>query len=163
MTPLDLKSKEEWEKILDRLAQDSNMTACLMDDKGAMLFCRTERYKLCAAIRGDSEATTFICSRTNAAMLAVVEKTLRPLVDFCEAGLLRMVIPVLYQGAMVGQLTACGLSSEEDELDSFLVARQLGVPEEKVLELAKSTPAGSQEDLQELAERLFEELNPQES
>jgi len=160
MTPLDLKPKEEWEAILDRFAQNARMTTCLTDEASAVLFCRMDRYPLCAAIRSNSEALTFICSQTNTAMLAVVKKTLEPEIDACEIGLLRVVVPLVRDGALVGLITACGLAPEDGETETFLASKQLDMPEERVHELLQSTPVGSEKDLKALAERLFHELNP---
>jgi ligand-binding sensor protein len=159
MTPLDLKTKEEWEKILDRFARDAKMTACLTDETGKQLICASERFPLCGAIREDRDALTFICSQTNTAMLAVVKQTLRPEVDACEAGLIRVAIPIFRDGSLVGQVTACGLASNDEELNSFLLSKQLGIPEEEVLKLAESTPVGSEEELRHVSERLFDELS----
>ncbi|MBW2195786.1 MAG: PocR ligand-binding domain-containing protein [Deltaproteobacteria bacterium] len=163
MTLLDLKSKEEWGEIVARFAQEAKMTACLTDDTGGKPQCYFDRYPLCGAIRDDQESTTFICSQTNTVMLAMVKKTMEPEIDICEAGLVRLVVPILRNGRLIGQVFACGLASEQEDLNSFLIAKQLNVPEEKVLELAKSTPFGSEEKLKQLADRLFSELNPQET
>jgi hypothetical protein len=51
------------------------------------------------------------------------------------------------------------LASEDEELNTLLVARQLGMPEERVQELSQSTPSGREEDLRLHAARLFEQLN----
>jgi ligand-binding sensor protein len=160
MTPLDLKTKEQWDEILDRFARQLGMTTCLTDDTGNQPLCHFDRFPLCALIRANQTATTFICSQTNTAMLAVVKKTLQPEIDLCEAGLIRLVVPLVRDGRLVGQVFACGLATKDEELDPFPIAKQLGVPEEQVVELAKSTPFGSEEELQQLADRLFRELNP---
>lgn len=159
MTPLDLKTKEEWEEILDRFARDAKMTACLTDETGKQLICASERFPLCKAIRENHDALTFICSQTNTAMLAVVKQTLRPEVDACEAGLIRVAIPIFRDGSLVGQVTACGLASNDEELNSFLVSKLSGIPEEEVLKLAESTPLGSEEELRQVSARLFDELS----
>jgi ligand-binding sensor protein len=159
MTLMDLKKKEAWKSILDRFSLDVNMTACLIDEAGNSLLCSFDRYPLCRTIRDDQEAATYICSQTNIAMIAVVKRTLRPEVDVCEAGLLRVVVPIVQDGVVVGQIAACGLASEDEELGSFVVAKQLGVSEEQVEGLARSTPFGSEEELQRLGERLFDELS----
>lgn len=159
MTLMDSKKKEEWEAILDRFSQDAKMTACLIDDKGNPLLCRFDRYPLCQSIRDNQEAATFICSQINVAMLAVVQKTRRPEVNVCDVGLLRAVIPIFRDDTLVGQIAACGLASTDEEIDTFLVAKQLGISEERVKELARSTPIGSEEEIRRLAERLYEELN----
>jgi ligand-binding sensor protein len=155
----DMKSIEEWKSILDRFSEEVRMTACLMDDAGTPLHCSMDRYPLCAKVRGNEEASAYICSQTNAAMLAVVKKTLRPEIDACEVGLLRVVVPVLRDGEVVGQIAACGVASRDDGVDSFVAAKLLGITEEEVEELALTTPFGLQDDLLRLAEELFEEIN----
>jgi ligand-binding sensor protein len=157
---LDLKSKEEWEEILSGFSSETKMTSCLNDEAGNHIFCVSDRYPLCSTIRTNQDALTFICAQTNTAMTAVVSKTRKPEVDFCEAGLIRVVVPVVRDGAMVGQITACGLSSDDEELNAFLVSKEVGIPEDKVLELAEATPAGSEDELQELCSKLFDEVNP---
>lgn len=155
----DMKSMWEWKSILDRLSKDMRMTACLIDDAGKPLHCSMDRYPLCAKVRGNEEASAYICSQTNAAMLAVVKKTLRPEIDACEVGLLRVVVPILRDDEVVGQIAACGVASRDDGVDTFVTAKLLSITEEEVEELALSTPFGLQEELLRLAEELFEEIN----
>jgi ligand-binding sensor protein len=160
MTPFDLKTEDQWDEILSRFARQIGMTACLTDETGSVPRCQGDRFPLCAAVRESQAATTFICSQTNTAMLAVVTKTLEPEIDLCEAGLIRLVVPLVRDGRLVGQVFACGLAPRDEELDPFLVARQLGISEERVLELAQSTPLASEEELRPAVDQLFRELNP---
>jgi len=163
MILMELRSESEWEEIVARFGETISMTACLIDAGGANpRFCHPERSALCAAIRDNDEAATFICSRVNVAMLAVARKTLRPLVEMCDAGLLRVVVPVVDDGEQVGQVVACGLASadEDEEIEAFLVSRQLGISEEEVLELARSTPSATEEELLQHAAELFARLHP---
>jgi len=144
---------------MNDFAQEVQMTTCVTDENGTNPKCCFERYPLCAAIRKNQTATTFICSQTNTSMLAVVRKTGRPEIDLCEAGLIRVVVPILRDGKLKGQVFACGLALEEEELNCFLIAKQLNMSEQEVLDLAKSTPFGSIEQLRLPADRMFKALN----
>ena len=157
---MEFANKSEWKQILDDFSREIQMTTCLTDETGASPECCFERYPLCAAIRKDQTAATFICSQTNTAMLAVVRKTCKPEIDFCEAGMIRIVIPLIRNGELKGQVFACGLAAEEEELNVFLIAKQLNKPEQEIIELAKSTPFGSVEQLRRPVDRLFKILNP---
>jgi len=159
MTVLELRTMEEWDRILVKFAEEVRMTTCLSDDTGSNPRCCFERYPLCAAIRKNQAATTFICSMSNTAMLAVVRKTGRPEIDLCESGLIRLVVPIFKDGGLIGQVFACGLASVDEELNSFVIARQVGMSEQEVLDLAKSTPSGSAEQLRLPVDRLFRRLN----
>ncbi len=162
MTPFDLKSREEWTAIVGRVYEATRMTATLTDEKGKhILGEQGERYPLCRKIRENETSLTFICSQTNMAMLEEVKQAGKPVIDECEAGLIRMVVPIFRDGVLIGQLTACGLAAKgDDELDPFLIAKQVGISEEEVEELATHTPAVSKEEIEAIADRFFAELNP---
>lgn len=153
-----VKSEAEWEELLGELAHETGMAASLTDTEGNILKTSGERYPLCHTIRDNKEALTFICSQTNRAMLARVQQTQRPLVDLCEAGLLRMVVPILRGGELVGQLTACGLVADRDDVEPFLLAKQLDVTEEQATGLLAQTPLGTEGDAQAVAERFVERV-----
>ena len=160
MTPYDLMSKTEWDELLGQFARDIRMSACLADAAGTALQCQADRYPLCAAIRESEAATAFVCSQASAAMTAVVRKTLQPEIDICDIGLVRVVVPLVREGGVIGQVTACGLASRDEELDPYPVAKQLGITEEQVLELARLTPEGSTAEVEPVVDRLFARLNP---
>lgn len=161
MTPLDLKNRKEWAGILARVAEATKMTATLTDDQGNhILEEQGQRYPLCLKIREKEASRTFICSQTNVAMLEEAKRALEPVIDECEAGLVRMVVPICRDGVLIGQLTACGLASkEEEEIDPFLIAKQVGVSEGEVEDLATLTPAVSKADIRRIAAQLHDELN----
>ena len=161
MNPLDLRSQEEWTGLLARVAEETGMTATLTDDKGNhILEEQGQRTPLCLKIREKKASRTFICSQTNVAMLREVKRTLKPLIDECEAGLVRMVVPVCHEGVLIGQVTACGLvAKEEEEIDPFLIAEQVGLSEGEVEDLATLTSAVSRKNVESIATRLHVELN----
>lgn len=71
-----------------------------------------------------------------------------------------MVVPICRGGVLIGQVTACGLAAEEDEqIDPFLIAKQVGLSEGEVEDLATLTPAVSKGDIERIADRLHAELN----
>jgi ligand-binding sensor protein len=157
---MGMENKMELQKILGDFAREVQMTTCMTDETGADPKCCFDRYPLCAAIRRNLTAATFICSQTNTAMLAVARKTRKPEIDICEAGMIRIVVPVLRDGELKAQVFACGLAAEDEELNSFLIARHLNLTEQEILELAASTPFGSIEKLKQPVDRLFRILNP---
>ncbi len=154
-------SKEEWIELLDRIALETKMSVTLTDDKGNhILHAHGERCPLCLKIREQKDALTYICSQCNTAMLAEARQALRPVIDYCDAGLSRMVVPVVRDGILIGQVTACGGSPEEEEIDLFLIAKQVGISEEEVESLAVSTPVVYEDKIEAVANRTFAELNP---
>jgi ligand-binding sensor protein len=159
MTPLDILTKNEWEEILDGFARKTGMTTCLGDEKGNPIQCKADRYPLCVAIRGNQESLTFICSQAATTMSAVIRKTIKPELDYCQAGLMRVAVPIVRNGETVGQIFACGVASEEEEIDASSLSKQLGISEDEVREAAKATPVGSEEEIESAAAELFHQVN----
>jgi len=160
MDVLERKTREEWQAVLDRIAEKTRMTVTLTDDKGGhIISTQGTRCQLCSRIRDRKESLTFICSQCNTAMLEDARESLEPVIDFCDAGLIRMVVPILRDGVLIGQLTACGGAVEDEEIDLFLVSQQTGISEEEAESLARTTPAVSREHVEEIARVSFRELN----
>lgn len=160
MEPYDLMPRADWEVILRAHASQVRMTSCLTDAAGNPLCCQRDRYPLCAAIRADKQAMSAVCSQVSAFMTKQLERTLKPVLGACDVGLVRLAIPVVRDGCLVGQVSACGLASEDEEVDCFLISRLLGIPEEEAERLARITPVGLEKELALLGERLHGRLNP---
>ncbi len=65
-------------------------------------------------------------------MLEEAKRVLRPIIDYCDAGLSRMVVPIVRDGKLIGQLTACGGALEDEDINLFLIAKQLEITEDEV-------------------------------
>jgi len=160
MNPLKLKRKEEWNELLRLIAEETEMTVSLTDGKGnRLLQSQGERCPLCAKIREKEDSLTFICSQCNTAMLREARQVSMPIIDCCDAGISRMVVPIIREGMLIGQVTACGGILEDEEIDLFLIARQLGITEEEVEALAASSPIISKDEVRRKAYKFFTELN----
>lgn len=159
MTPLDIMSKDEWDEILQEFARKTKMVACLGDPKGNVIQCRSERTPLCHAIRSKQDTLTFVCGQASTTMSAVIAKTLKPELDFCQAGLMRVAVPIVRDHSMIGQVFACGLASEEEEIEISLLAKQLEISENEVQEMVKSIPVDTEEAVEREAAELFNKIN----
>jgi ligand-binding sensor protein len=160
MEALNLLSRAKWEETLHKFARQVRMAACLTDERGAIILCQQERRPLCLAIQANKDAKSAICSQVSSSMTQTMRSTLKPEVGICDAGLLRIAVPVIRLGFLVGQVTACGLTCDEEDVSTFLLGRMLDLPEERVQQLAGSTPLGIMDELNVSSMRLFRELNP---
>lgn len=151
--------EERWAALLDRIAKVTGVTVSLTDVQGGISMSRGGRPPVCERIRSRPEALTFVCAQTNRAMLAEIQQTGKPAVDLCEAGLLRMAVPVMREGKLVGQVTACGNLADREDVDPFFVAQQTGLSEEEAQQIVAKMPASTQESYETLAAEIFAEAN----
>jgi ligand-binding sensor protein len=158
--PLEIMSAEQWDELLEELASDSLMTSALLDSQGAVLRTHGRRNALCKMIRQEGESRTSICSQTSAAMLEMVRVTLGPVIEECEAGMMRVVIPVVRGGVLAYQVALCGRLAHDGQIETFLLSKLMRVGEDDVSDLSRSVTLVARKYLRDLAERTFLRLNP---
>ena len=153
-----IKSREEWQQILDDLFEELGLPAALMDRENAVLQTSGERNPLCATIREREGSLSFICGQTQQFLSELARRTKKPVVEMCEAGLVKLVVPFFLNGVCAGNVTACGAVCPEEEIETYLIAQSTGVSEEDIEALCQEVPEIEREKVVQAAFRLFQEI-----
>jgi ligand-binding sensor protein len=66
----------------------------------------------------------------NIATLAMRSK--QAVIEECDAGMLKLVVPIFAGEEFVGAVGACGFLLDDGEVDSFLVNKMTDISEEKI-------------------------------
>lgn len=158
MTPLDIQSEEKWREMLGKLVENTGMDITLTNAEGGHIVAIGDRNPICNKVRENPDSLKFICSQTAAAMTAELKIELEPMVDYCEAGLLRLAVPLVKDGALIGQITGCGLTDSREEIDPFMLSKQTGAEEGEIEELRKGVVLVEEGELLKVGEDLFKDL-----
>jgi len=158
MSVYDIKSKEEWQKILDDLCEESGMPTALVDKKSVVLQDSGERNPLCLKIRSNNESLAFICGQTQQFMVKKAKSTQKPVIDPCEAGMLKLLIPLFLDNEFVGSITVCGSCAPGEEIETFAIAQSTKMNEDEIRPLVKQLCEVDQEKVTGVAQRLFQEI-----
>lgn len=148
---------ERWSQLAD-LHQETGLVMSLATVPGALLRTIGQRNPLCAEIRSTPQHLTAICQTVAAAMSAELQVLRGPVADVCDAGMRRVVIPILHQGELVGQVTGCGVATEPEEPEPELLSVQLGLSAQRAQGLARRVPHTSVTTLLQAMEPLREAL-----
>jgi ligand-binding sensor protein len=151
----EMRSEREWQEILDRVSEEFGVHTILGDAEGRILLKGGQYPSLCARVRKNPEALTFVCSQTNSRMFRIAKDSGKPCNDFCEIGLFKTVVPIFFERRFLGGLSACGVRLMDEPVEEFLVAKVLDMEETEVKELVEAVP--SLEALQ--AERIAESFS----
>ena len=135
--------------MLETLGRKYGLAMAVVDEEGKIVLSAGTRNPLCEQIRVNEESLTYICSQTSAAMSRELKTTLQPLVETCEAGMLRIAVPIVKEGRLIGQVTGCGVAEDDQAIDPETLALQMGKTEETVAELARDVEARSQQEMWE--------------
>jgi ligand-binding sensor protein len=158
MNIIEVYGKEKWQSLLDELHQKLNMTVQLLDHEAQGVLKSGEQNSLCNSIRENKENRTFICAQTAQGMTAEIKAAGEPVNDFCEAGLARFAVPVFRGGEFIGQVTGCGAITNSDEIDSYMLSRQMKSGEDDVRALMDKVPKMDSETLAREVAELWENL-----
>ena len=154
----DIRSKEEWQKILDDVCEEAGMPAALVDEKNTMMQVSGERNPLCSIIRGKKESLSFICGQTQQFMAEQAKSTREPVIDLCEAGLLKFVVPIFSGSDFKGSVTACGSCVPSEDIETFIITKNTEIDESEISTLAERIAEIDQEEVKNLVRRLFRKL-----
>ena len=93
---------------------------------------------VCALVRATADGVAAVCSPTSGFFSSQAAATGEPVVDECDAGLVKICVPILARGVHEGDLNACGLLAEDGEVETYLVSKAAGVPETEAEHAARN-------------------------
>ncbi len=96
---------------------------------------------LCPEIKATDKGQSFICAPAHMNIAAAAMRSKKPVIEECDAGLIKMVVPIFVKDVFIGAVGACGFLLDKGEVDSFLVYKMTDIDEAKVENLSKGIPA----------------------
>ena len=147
----DIYPLEKWveleKEIHDRFGLDSNVFNV---DGIRISEFKAWANKLCPAIKATDKGQSFICAVAHMNLAIMAKNSGQAVVEECDAGLTKIVIPICIQDTFLGAVGACGLLMDDGEVDAFLVNKITDIDEEKIESLSEGIGSISPERIQEL-------------
>ena len=75
--------------------------------------------KLCPAIKATDKGQSFICAVAHMNLATMAKNSSKAVVEECDAGLVKIVVPIFANNTFIGAVGACGLLMQDDEVDSL--------------------------------------------
>lgn len=155
MNLTDLLPLEEWARIEEEICDQSGLDASVFGPDG-MKITKFKKWanSLCPVIKANEKGLSFICAVANQTMTKEVSQTKEPLVSGCDAGLLRIAVPICVDGEFLGTVGACGRILEDNEVESFLINKTTGIDEDEVRRLSTDIQPVSAGEAQTIADNI---------
>jgi len=149
----DLCPIEKWMELEQQITRLSGLDANVFDTSGY----RITGYKhwanrLCPAIKNTDKGQSFICAVAHMNIATMARETGKTVIEECDAGLVKMVVPIVYNEEFIGAVGACGMLPDAGEVDDFLVNKVTGIAEETIRDLSSDLAFITSEKLQSLAD-----------
>jgi ligand-binding sensor protein len=142
------------------IRQRSGMRASIYDIDGIGLTGRSRHANaLCPAIRATGKGQTYICAVAHQNMAAMAQNSRTPVIEECDAGLLKIVVPIIVDGTFVGAAGGCGLLMEDGEVDDFMINKTTDLAEEEIATLAESVAPITLQEAEKLAAYIAGEID----
>ena len=145
----DIASLEKWLELEQKINERSGLNASVFDVAGVRLteFKRWAN-KLCPIIKADEKGQNYICAVAHQNIAAQAERTQQQVISECDAGLMKLAVPIFVNGQFLGIAGGCGHILENGEVDSFMVNKTIGIAEEEITDLSADVPVMTMEQAQ---------------
>ena len=148
----DLQPLAKWVELEEAIRLRSGMRASIYDIDGIGITGRSRQANdLCREIRATGKGQTYICAVAHQNMAAMSQNGRTPIIEECDAGLLKIVVPIFCGDEFVGAAGGCGLLMEDGEVDDFMINKTTDLSESKIIELAGSVATITRAQAEELA------------
>ncbi len=148
----DVLPIEEWIEFEDDIRRRSGLMASIYNVDGIRITGRRNwPNRLCPAIKATDKGQAFICAVAHMNLAIIARNTRAPVIEECDAGLLKLVVPIFVGDRFLGAFGGCGMLLEDGEIDSFMINKTTGIPEEEIEKLSVDIPTIGREEVQALA------------
>jgi len=133
----DFKPLDWWVALQDELHERFALNADVMDKEGKRIAGNTWGNELCRAIRNDAKGLGAICAPAGQMFFQMMKNEKKPFAEECDAGMLRVSVPIIKDGEFLGAVGGCGLMPSDGEIEEYMIEMSTDMGEDKIAELAQ--------------------------
>lgn len=147
----DLLPLEKWITLEKEIVAKSGMDANIFGTDGVRISdFKAWANRLCPTIKAEPKGQSFICAVAHMNIAKMAENQGQAVVEECDAGLAKLVVPIIVDDQFIGAVGACGAILDDGEVDDFMINKTTGIEEETIAELAGDIPNVTSESIEKL-------------
>jgi ligand-binding sensor protein len=155
----DLAPLEKWMALEKDIHKKSGLDVNVFDTKGYRISeFKNWANRLCPEIKATDKGQSFICAPAHMNIATLAMRSKQPVIEECDAGLLKLVVPIMLNDEYVGAVGACGFLLNDGEVDSFLVNKMTDINEDEVERLAEGIDSITTEKAEILAQYIEDQI-----
>jgi ligand-binding sensor protein len=133
MTLEDIQPLDKWADLERDIYDKSGLDTSVYGPDGMSITdFKKWANSFCPAVKNTKAGLGFICAAANQNMAREASKTKKTFIGECDAGLMKMVVPIFIGQEFIGAVGACGKFLEGSEIESFLVNKITGIEENEI-------------------------------
>lgn len=151
---------EKWMALEKKIHQRSGLDTNVFDIDGIRISeFKIWANRLCPAIKATDRGQSFICAVAHLNVAAQAKNTSKAVIEECDAGFLKMIVPIFIDQEFIGAVGACGYLLDDGEVDDFMINRTTEIDEDTIASLSRDIPSISSEKAAALAELIQAEIH----
>jgi ligand-binding sensor protein len=159
MNLTDIAPIERWMELENDINARSGLDANVFDTKGYRISPQKHwANRLCPAIKDTDKGQSFICAPAHMNIAAQAMRSRATVIEECDAGMVKLVVPIFFNEEFVGAVGACGMTFADGEIDSFLVNKMTDIAEDTVDSLSATVPAIARDKAEALGRYIGERV-----
>jgi ligand-binding sensor protein len=149
----DILPVEDWMKFERELFDRFNINATVYNKDGVGItgkpnWCN----KLCPEIKANKESLAVICAAGNQNFMAQAKKTKKTIIDECDAGLIKIAVPIFVNGEFLGTAGGCGRLPAGGEVESYIIEKTAGISESEIAGLCQNLEPMTEQEARQVAD-----------
>lgn len=155
----DVAPLERWVELEIDIHQKSGLDVNVFNTEGY----RISEFKkwannLCPEIKATDKGQSFICAPAHMNIAAQAMRSKRPVIEECDAGMIKLVVPIFVHDEFLGTIGACGFLLDDGEVDSFLVNKMTDINADTVERLSEGIPSITTTNAETLGQYITEQV-----
>ena len=155
----DIAPLKKWLELEQKINKRSGLNASVFDIDGVRITdFKKWANKLCPVIKADKKGQDYICAVAHQNIAIQAKRTHKAVIAECDAGLMKLVVPIFVNGEFLGVAGGCGYVLGNGEIDMFMVNKTIGIAEEKLMDLSEDIPVMTSEQAESHTEFIQSEI-----
>lgn len=155
----DLLPLEKWIELENDIHERSGLESNVFNTAGVRITDnKVWVNNLCPSIKATAKGQAFICAVAHMNLTNQAREQQRAVIEACDAGLMKIVVPIFVDGQFIGAVGACGLLPAGGEVDSFLVNKMTDIDEAEIAALAEDIAVIETNSAEDVAQFVWEKL-----
>jgi ligand-binding sensor protein len=133
----DLLPLEQWKAFEKQITDRSDLDVNVFNTGGIRITdYKNWANRLCPAIKATDKGQSYICAVAHMNLSAQAKHTQKSIIEECDAGLVKIIVPIFVKNMFIGAVGACGFLLDDGEVDPFLINMTIGMDEKEIERLS---------------------------
>ena len=160
MNLYDVLPREKWIELEAEINSRSRLNASVFDADGKRITdFKKWANRLCPVVKANEKGQQFICAVAHQVIALKAAKSKQPVVEECDAGLMKLAVPIFVNEEFMGVAGGCGLLKKDGKVDAYLVHKNTGIELKEVESLADDINIIGNDKIHSIAKYIKDQLD----